>query len=411
MPSFEDVWHTQPDIHDTDHAESLLDQFGECADQPYEHLYYGPVVGSSIPRVSDLYNTATARSNKRSFRLEGVPQPKFIYKATTTTEAIANLRDPSIRPETLSATSSRDAPEVPESDPPEQQGQRVSKREMADLVKSGRIYQGYPITGQPHRDRPGRRLSNPKAADVDEEANRRAPAVPRPEQARPPDSTASVQSIDNSTILEITRIADGLICIRERHRTKPHSRGHRHPALLLEQKVPGSWPDSEKDDFHITRRAGGECIHDARAQMIQQAQFGFHLYPTVSTIWAVGMAGHWAKFFAFTRNAVPEIDLATAANGRYPNEEFVARVMKDIWASDVFEYIDAEGYYVDTFKKLCHLAIATAAEQYDDQEPRSAEDVKACHNRLYEGLFGAQKRELGLSSVAVPGHGRRTKPV
>lgn len=197
-----------------------------------------------------------------------------------------------------------------------------------------------------------------------------------------------MQSINDSTIMEITRIADGAIYIRARHSASLHLRGDRRPALIFEQKVP-KWPIDHKGRYIIISRAATQCIMDARAQMIQQVQFGFHLYPTLSTIWAVGMAGHCAKFFAFTRHAVPEIDLATAANGQYPNEEFVARVMKDIWASDVFEYIDAEGYYVDTFKKLCHLAIATAAEQYDDQGPRSAEDVKACHKRLYEGLFGA----------------------
>lgn len=135
MPLFENVWHTQPDAHDADHARSLLEQFEDCADQPHEHLYYGPVIGTSLPRVSNLYNMVTAQSKEHSFRLEGAPQPKLIYQSTMTDEDIANLRDPSIKPEILSATSSRDAPDVPESGPP----RRALERELSALVKSSHV--------------------------------------------------------------------------------------------------------------------------------------------------------------------------------------------------------------------------------------------------------------------------------
>ncbi|KAF9487351.1 hypothetical protein BDN71DRAFT_651899 [Pleurotus eryngii] len=90
------------------------------------------------------------------------------------------------------------------------------------------------------------------------------------------------------------------------------------PAIAFELKVPKarSLEDSEMDRS-ISKAFASRAIHTAMPQIVQQAQFVFHMWSTLRVLSIVGACGRWVQFHKFRRATTPPIDRKTICRQEY----------------------------------------------------------------------------------------------
>ncbi|KAF7424801.1 hypothetical protein PC9H_010112 [Pleurotus ostreatus] len=138
----------------------------------------------------------------------------------------------------------------------------------------------------------------------------------------------------------------------------------RFPAIAFELKVPKarSLEDGETDHM-ITKTNATSTIKFAMPQIVQQAQFIFHMWSTLQVFWIVGACGRWVRFHRFKRTTTPPIDPTKICHQEYytPSPTPATSIP---WISATIPIIEEDGEYSDEFKALFKKAIQDTMGEY-----------------------------------------------
>jgi len=388
--SFQAIWSGKDAVLEDDHADSLQEQLFNYEAQPYEHPYYGLFPSTTIPYVSTFYTTSNRAKSR--LRLEWTSQARLVYATTFTSAQREEIDDPTMPtpPSSVAASIASTNP-----DPPPRR-LLLSQNELRDLrINEQNLRFKTKKPRRPPRDRSGASVQNEGAQSDDKQSSSSKPETPPPGQPDVPHERESRRP------KKLVRIADSMVYARERlaslaHGKRPCGSSQLRPVLVVEVKVP-AWPETiPKASWRIQDYIASTCIDEAMPQIVQQAQLAFHTYPAISTVWGSGVAGPWIRFFRFSRNKTPEIDLRsiTVHDPYFPvggtsQGQLMAKAVPE-YTSDLMAFMDDDdGYYTDSFKRYWHLAVLTAEEQFDDDEPLASEAAEERDDRLFREIVGS----------------------
>ncbi|KAI0027813.1 hypothetical protein K488DRAFT_90431 [Vararia minispora EC-137] len=163
-------------------------------------------------------------------------------------------------------------------------------------------------------------------------------------------------------------------------------------------KVP-TWPRGNvSGGWEIDGLSALKAVTGALPQIVQQAQFIFNTCPTLSCLWACGVAGRWAVFYRFDRATTPGVDVNNLSkdHGYFhsaPDKDGgPTKYAKDIpvFQTQSIAIVDSDGHYTEKFKSHWHLAISTSAAQWDDKEPRDAAAARKYFGDLKVQIVGSE---------------------
>ncbi|KAI0028591.1 hypothetical protein K488DRAFT_89584 [Vararia minispora EC-137] len=353
LPDLEAAWAPQPLLYDDDHAESLVTQLRLLEKQPREIPYYG-LAKAQFRLESECQSELTLRLSEEQF--EHTRDPDFVPAVGDNSESGTELH-----------TKPRGRKNRTKSLPP-------GKGVRGLITKKNTSTHRYATRGRSTKD-----SSTPQAPD---ESSMAVPAPTQDSEPRPKNRT------------RLVRYADAMVYIQERKTFASDSsaRRERQPALCVEIKVP-TWPRERiggTTSWKIHGHDAFKAISGALPQIVQQAQLVLKTHPTLSGVWACGIAGCWIAFFRFERAMTPEVDVDNLSEDRAyfrsaPGlDGGPTRYARDIpvFQTQAFKIVDADGRYTDKFKKYWHLAMETSALQWEDKEPRTA----AAARKIFDDL-------------------------
>ncbi|KAL4255255.1 hypothetical protein AB1N83_013223 [Pleurotus pulmonarius] len=341
-----DEWPTNVCISDQNHNETIRQMDTQLSQQTREAPWYGFLVGTIMPHLRAIYS-----STFNGLQLEAYPQFELIYDTDYAREQLDEAKDPSwtLAHGRAFSTPAAGAPAGQTSEP-KKRSSETDRLLISGL--DGRRWAGPKREGTRSR----RKAAQATVAGSNE---------PDPEFENLSVTTASTAPEDIS--VRTIRVTDAMFLMRASLAAYqdlfPDAREvPAFPAIAFELKVPKY---KQLVDLEITDIIAGGVFKAAMPQIVQQAQFVFHNWPTLCTFYIVGACGRWARFHQFTRTRTPAIDPRKVCNQEYytPNPTLATSVPCS--QSPVIPMTLPDGNYSAEFKNWFDNALKVATGEYN----------------------------------------------
>ncbi|KAF4564901.1 hypothetical protein EYR40_011076 [Pleurotus pulmonarius] len=261
-----DEWPTNVCISDQNHNETIRQMDTQLSQQTREAPWYGFLVGTIMPHLRAIYS-----STFNGLQLEAYPQFELIYDTDYAREQLDEAKDPSwtLAHGRAFSTPAAGAPAGQTSEP-KKRSSETDRLLISGL--DGRRWAGPKREGTRSR----RKAAQATVAGSNE---------PDPEFENLSVTTASTAPEDIS--VRTIRVTDAMFLMRASLAAYqdlfPDAREvPAFPAIAFELKVPKY---KQLVDLEITDIIAGGVFKAAMPQIVQQAQFVFHNWPTLCTFY------------------------------------------------------------------------------------------------------------------------------
>ncbi|KAF4596858.1 hypothetical protein EYR40_007452 [Pleurotus pulmonarius] len=347
--NLDDKWPKNVQITEKDHVETLYTMYNQLSLQSREAPWYGLLVGTIMPHLRAIYSSADGNVG-----LDTYPQYELHYSTGYTREELDRIRDPSWTPD----HQAHERPEVqgiPEAQGKDKNGLPKEVKRLLDHGLDGQKWDTSDIVGTRSQMRAAAKVAEEASVDP-------AGSI----------STSTTSTAPEDISVHAIRVTDAMFLIRaslDLYRTffPDANVVPRFPAIAFELKVPKAQTlEDDVTDRTITRRFASIAIYSAMPQIVQQAQFVFHMWSTLQIFWVVTACGRWARFHKFQRDRTPPINPTTVCHQEYYTPGPIAALLVPSKASSVVPIIDnTDGQYSDEFKALFKEAIQDATNEYN----------------------------------------------
>ncbi|KAJ8496449.1 hypothetical protein ONZ45_g12432 [Pleurotus djamor] len=340
----EKAWPRKPRIDESTHCESMQQLFKDLSQQRRESPWYSFFVGTVMPHIRAIYSGGSSQ-----LQLECFPQFELHYRHPLTGEVM----DPTWRAPPSSANS--DVASGAKTD-----DVRVSRELQRLLVNTldGSKWRQKSPKGKTRSETQAQKKPEPVKTDESTISSTTITTTITTTSATSTTTTTSSTSASTSTppppTRNLLRVTDAMFSIRAVLSSfqKSHPNETRVPFLPsigVEVKVPLIEPTKQQlasRNFEIDEWMAGEALTHAMPQIVQQAQFMLHGWPSLKIVWMIE----------------PEL----IQNGEYfisTPEMDADEVAED--TSDVIQYIQDDGSYSAEFTDAFKIALKDSQTEYN----------------------------------------------
>ncbi|KDQ32420.1 hypothetical protein PLEOSDRAFT_154597 [Pleurotus ostreatus PC15] len=306
-------------INNEDHVETKLVMYNQLSLQTREAPWYGLLVGTIMPHLRAIYSSASG-----NVKLDTYPQYELHYATDYTPDDLDKIRDPSWTPGHEKHERALDTPEVQGQFSAEGKGKTSAEVDrLLDHGLDGPKWGSSEVGGTRSQTKAAKAAAN---ANVD---HKNAESI----------STSTASTAPEDISVHTIRVTDAMFLIRmplALYQTffPDANIVPRLPAIAFKLKVPKARsPEDGETDHMITKTNATSTIKSAMPQIVQQAQFIFHMWSTLQVFWIY-----------YTPSPTPATSIP--------------------WISATIPIIEEDGEYSDEFKALFKKAIQGATGEY-----------------------------------------------